>query len=124
MTLAQARRIAIAAQGLGGHGPSRQRPTASVDRRHIRRILQHTGLFQIDSVNVLARAHYLPTYSRLGPYDPSVLDAMAYRRRELFEYWGHEAALLPVDLQPLLRWRMKRAEAGLGMWKGVARIAA
>ncbi|HVZ88902.1 MAG TPA: crosslink repair DNA glycosylase YcaQ family protein, partial [Polyangia bacterium] len=47
-----------------------------------------------------------------------------YRRRELFEYWGHEAALLPVDLQPLLRWRMKRAEAGLGMWKGVARIAA
>ncbi|HVU60416.1 MAG TPA: crosslink repair DNA glycosylase YcaQ family protein [Mycobacteriales bacterium] len=124
VTLAQARRIAIAAQGLGGHGPSRQRPTASVDRRHIRRILQHTGLFQIDSVNVLARAHYLPTYSRLGPYDPSVLDGMAYRRRELFEYWGHEAALLPVDLQPLLRWRMKRAEAGLGMWKGVARIAA
>ncbi|HVW80440.1 MAG TPA: crosslink repair DNA glycosylase YcaQ family protein [Mycobacteriales bacterium] len=86
-------------------------------------MLQHTGLFQIDSVNVLARAHYLPAYSRLGPYDPAVLDGMAFRHRELFEYWGHEAAMLPVDLQPLLRWRMKRAEAGLGMWKGVARIA-
>jgi hypothetical protein len=86
-------------------------------------VLAHTSLFQIDSVNVLARAHYLPAYSRLGSYDPAVLDAMAYKHRELFEYWGHEAALLPVELQPLLRWRMKRAEAGLGMWKGVARIA-
>jgi hypothetical protein len=123
MALAQARRLAIAAQGLGGHGPSRQRPVIAADRRHLRRVLAHTSLFQIDSVNVLARAHYLPAYSRLGSYDPAVLDGMAYKHRELFEYWGHEAALLPVDLQPLLRWRMKRAEAGLGMWKGVARIA-
>ncbi|HEX3900517.1 MAG TPA: winged helix-turn-helix domain-containing protein [Mycobacteriales bacterium] len=122
LTIAQARRLAVAAQGLGGHGPSRQRPVAVADRRHLRRTLQHTSLFQIDSVNVLARAHYLPAYSRLGPYDPAVLDAMAYKHRELFEYWGHEAALLPVDLHPLLRWRMKRAEAGLGTWKGVARI--
>jgi hypothetical protein len=92
------------------------------DRRHLRQALQHTGLFQIDSVNVLARAHYLPAYSRLGPYDHTVIDGMAYKHRELFEYWGHEAALLPVALHPLLRWRMKRAEAGLGMWKGVTRI--
>jgi hypothetical protein len=123
LTISQARRLAVAAQGLGGHGPSRQRPVAAADRRHLRKVLAHTSLFQIDSVNVLARAHYLPAYSRLGSYDPAVLDGMAYKHRELFEYWGHEAALLPVELQPLLRWRMKRAEAGLGTWKGVARIA-
>ena len=123
LTAAQARRLAIAAQGLGGHGPSRQRPVDTADRRHLRRVLDHTALFQIDSVNVLARAHYLPAYSRLGKYDPKALDGMAYKHRELFEYWGHEAALMPVDLHPLLRWRMKRGEAGQGMWKGVARIA-
>ena len=123
LTAAQARRLAIAAQGLGGHGPSRQRPVDTADRRHLRRVLDHTALFQIDSVNVLARAHFLPAYSRPGKYDPKALDGMAYKHRELFEYWGHEAALMPVDLHPLLRWRMKRAEAGQGMWKGVARIA-
>ncbi|HVS68215.1 MAG TPA: winged helix-turn-helix domain-containing protein [Mycobacteriales bacterium] len=120
---AQARRLAVAAQGLGGHGPSRGRPVATADRRHLRRVLQHTALFQIDSVNVLARAHYLPAYSRLGRYDRDLLDDMAFRHRELFEYWGHEAALLPVDLHPLLRWRMKRAEAKIGTWSGVARLA-
>ena len=123
LTAAQARRLAIAAQGLGGHGPSRQRPAANVDRRHVRRVLQHTGLFQIDSVNVLARAHYLPAYSRLGSYDRDLLERMSFRKGELFEYWGHEATLMPFDLHPLLRWRMKRAEAGVGMWKGVSRIA-
>jgi uncharacterized protein YcaQ len=119
----QARRLAIAAQGLGGHGTSRQRPVGTADRRHVRRVLQHTGLFQIDSVNVLARAHYLPAYSRLGPYNRDLLERMSFRNGELFEYWGHEAALLPFDLHPLLRWRMKRAESGVGMWKGVSRIA-
>ena len=89
----------------------------------MRKALRHTGLFQIDSVNVLARAHYLPAYSRLGPYDVSVLDDLAFRHRELFEYWGHEAALLPVDLHPLFRWRMKRAEAGIGTWRHVADLA-
>ncbi|HVY09485.1 MAG TPA: crosslink repair DNA glycosylase YcaQ family protein [Mycobacteriales bacterium] len=123
LTGVQARRLAIAAQGLSGAGGSSKRPVASVDRRHLRRVLQHTGLFQIDSVNVLARAHYLPSYSRLGPYDVKTLDDMAFRHRELFEYWGHEAALLPVDLHPLLRWRMKRAEAGIGTWRHVAQLA-
>jgi uncharacterized protein YcaQ len=124
LNVAQARRLAIAAQGLGGHGPSQRRPVPTADRRHVRGVLQHTGLFQIDSVNVLARAHYLPAYSRLGPYDGALLERMSFRGGELFEYWGHEAALMPIDLQPLLRWRMKRAEAGLGTWKGVARIRA
>jgi hypothetical protein len=117
LTLSQARRLAIAAQGL-----AEARPLATPDRRHVRRVLRHTRLFQIDSVNVLARAHYLPAFSRLGSYPVSLVDRMAFRDRELFEYWGHEASLLPVDLHPLLRWRMRRAEA-YETWGGIARLA-
>ncbi len=62
----------------------------------------------MDSVNVFERAHYLPAFSRLGPYDRAMVDDLAYRKRELFEYWGHEASLLPVALHPLIRWRMER----------------
>ena len=70
---------------------------------------------QIDSVNVLVRAHYFPLFSRLGAYDRAALDAhMAARSKRFFEYRGHEASLLPVDLQPLLRWLMARAERGAG----------
>jgi uncharacterized protein YcaQ len=118
LTLGQARRLAIAAQGLTG-----PRPVPVPDRRHLRRVLRHTSLLQIDSVNVLTRAHYLPAYSRLGPYPTNVLDDMAFKHHELFEYWAHEASLVPVELHPLLRWRMKRAEAKIGTWGGVARIA-
>jgi uncharacterized protein len=118
LTAAAARRLAIVAQGLNA-----PRPLTTPDRRHLRRVLRHTSLLQIDSVNVLARAHYLPSFSRLGPYPTALLDRMAYRDHELFEYWGHEASLLPIDLHPLMRWRMHRAEAGLGTWQGVAKIA-
>jgi uncharacterized protein len=110
-SVAQARRLAIGAQGLSG-----ARPTVEPDRRHLRRVLKHTGLLQIDSVNVLARAHYLPAFSRLGPYDQTLVDRMAFKHRELFEYWGHEAALLPVELHPLMRWRMARWESRLMNW--------
>jgi hypothetical protein len=118
LTAAAARRLAIVAQGLNS-----PRPLTTPDRRHLRRVLRHTSLLQIDSVNVLARAHYLPSFSRLGPYPTGLVDRMAYRDHELFEYWGHEASLLPIDLHPLMRWRMDRASAGLGTWQGVARIA-
>jgi uncharacterized protein YcaQ len=118
LSVAQARRLAIGAQGLTG-----TRPSAEPDRRHLRRVLRHTGLFQIDSVNVLVRAHYLPAFSRLGRYDKTLVDRMAFTHHELFEYWGHEAALLPVELHPLMRWRMERAEKLLGGWGRMAKLA-
>src|SRR3954470_22823151 len=118
LSLRQARRLAIAAQGL--HRP--RRPVAA-DRRHLRQVLRNTGLLQIDSVNVLQRAHYLPVFSRIGDYSTLLLDRMAYRDHELFEYWGHEASLLPVELHPLLRWRMRRAEEKFETWGRMAQLA-
>jgi uncharacterized protein len=116
LSAAQARRMALAAQGFGDP-PGGREP----DGWALRRVLDRVGLIQIDSVNVLSRAHYLPLFSRLGPYDAELLDRAAHRApRKLFEYWGHEASLLPVATQPLLRWRMERA--GDDAWGGVRRI--
>jgi uncharacterized protein YcaQ len=88
------------------------------------RALERLALLQIDSVNVLVRSHYLPLFARLGAYDPTHLDAAAYGgpRRALFEYWGHQASLLPVAMHPLLRWRMARAEQGLGVYRSLAQL--
>ena len=117
LSLAQARRIAIAAQGL-----HRARPVRTPGRRHLRGLLDHTSVLQIDSVNVLQRAHYLPGWSRLGAYPTAALDRLTYRDRELFEYWGHEASLIPTSMQPLFRWRMRRAEEKFETWGGIARF--
>ena len=118
LSLAQARRLAIAAQGL-----HRRRRELTPDRRHLRGVVQHTGLLQIDSVNVLQRAHYLPAFSRIGPYPTDLVDHMAYKHHELFEYWGHEASLLPVAMHPLFRWRMRRAEEKFETWGRMAQLA-
>ena len=120
LSLPAARRIALAAQGF-----SQRRPSAAPDRRHLKRELARLGLLQIDSVSAVVRAHYMPLFSRLGAYPMSLLDdAMAGRRRLLFEYWAHEASLLPVETWPLMQWRMQRARNNTGIYKGLARWAA
>ena len=116
LSAAEARRLALAAQGL-----DRPRPTSAADGWALRRVFGRIGLVQIDSVNALIRAHYLPLFSRLGPYPIELLDRAAHRApRRLFEYWGHEASLLPVSAWPLLRWRMERAAHDA--WGGMRRI--
>jgi uncharacterized protein YcaQ len=112
LSLRQARRIALGAQGL-----ARPRPTGPVGERRLLALAGRLNLFQIDSVNVVSRAHYLPAFSRLGIYPTALLDRAAWGKpRRLFEYWAHEASLLPFDLHPLLRWRMARAERGEAGW--------
>ncbi len=116
LSAADARAIALAAQGLALPRPDR------VGRTQLRRTAEQLGVVQIDSVNVIVRSHYLPMWSRLGAYDTAAYDALAHRGpRALFEYWGHEASLLPVALQPLFRWRMARARDHA--WGGMRRIA-
>lgn len=119
LSLAEARRVALAAQGFAGRPLGRP-----VDARALRtRVFDRVGLLQIDSVNVVQRAHYLPAFSRLGPYDGEKLDRLSgHAPRKLFEYWGHEASLLPVELWPLMQWRMARAHDDA--WGGMRRIAA
>jgi uncharacterized protein YcaQ len=129
LSAGQARRAAIGAQGL-----ATARPKGRADVRHLRRALDAVGIVQLDSVNVFSRSHYMPLFSRLGPYPRETLDQLTVHQngqagrgrgrgdqRELFEYWGHEASLIPIDMQPLLRWRMARADDLA--WAGVARVA-
>ena len=114
LTRAAARRVAVAAQGF-----AEPRPAGPVTRAHLRRLVSRIQVLQLDSVSVSVRAHYAPIFSRLGPYDRTVLERAAWSHsarspRLLVEYWAHEAALMAVDDWPLLRWRMR--EYADGRW--------
>lgn len=105
----QVRRIALAAQGF-----DRPRPSGRIDIRHLRRVLRRLDLLQIDAVQTVERSQYLPIFSRLGPYRRELLDDAAYRRRELFEAWAHEASLVAIERWPALgtrrsHWSGRRA---------------
>lgn len=119
LSVDQARRIALAAQGL-----TRARPDGRIDQRHVRRVFDAVGVVQLDSVNVCERAHHMLMWARLGPHDRDLLDRYAYRRRPaaVFESWAHQASLVDVGHHRLLRWRMKEAEEGQ-VWKGLGRLA-
>jgi uncharacterized protein YcaQ len=121
LALAEARRIALAAQGFDN--PDR---AGTANWTRIAGAIRRMHLLQIDSVNVLCRSHYLPVYSRLGAYDQAALDARSFSngKRALFECWAHEASLLPLELHPLMRWRMERARAGQGIYGSMNRFAA
>jgi uncharacterized protein YcaQ len=113
VSLASARRIAVAAQGLAA-----PRPTGRIDSRHLRRVFDAVGVVQIDSVNVLVRSQELPLFARLGDH-PRDLIPRAVDRGEVYEYWCHAASLLPIDHHPLSRVRMRQAADGDRVWAGV-----
>ncbi len=117
LTAAQARRIALAAQGFG------QDRDRAVGAAQVRRELRRLGQFQIDSVNVCVRAHYMPTFARLGAYDRTLVDALTGATpRRGYEYWGHAACILDVELEPALRWRTQASRAK--PWKDAAALLA
>ncbi|MCU1760156.1 winged helix-turn-helix domain-containing protein [Pseudomonas sp. 14P_8.1_Bac3] len=119
-SIKQARRLALAAQGFNG-----RQPPATIKALQLNRLIERLGILQIDSVNALVRSHYLPLFSRLGNYSSDLLDQAAWssgRRRTLFEYWGHEASLLPLSMYPLMRWRMLRAARGEDIYQQLARF--
>src|SRR5215467_13685299 len=125
LSLSQARCLALTAQGFTA------KPARSVN--NLRKVAAQLNAFQIDSVNVLVRAHYVPAFARLGPYRREDLDRLAYIERELFEYWGHAACLMPISLYPLVRYRMHkhhertqqymRSDAGRYMARVYAEVA-
>ncbi|QSB24391.1 winged helix-turn-helix domain-containing protein [Curtobacterium sp. 24E2] len=121
LSAAEARRVALAAQGFG------RPPATEVSTRAVNAAFARLGLLQIDSVNVFERSHYLPLFARLGAYDRSTLDRLTLGRSGPYtEYWAHEAALIPRDDLRLFRWRMdalRERDAGPTRIDGVTRTA-
>ena len=113
----QARRIALDAQGFGHKDRS-----AAVNRGHLRRLVRRLHILQLDSVPVIIRTQYMPAFSRLGPYDPQLLDDVAYGNDECFEAFVHEASLVPVEDEPLFRFMKERARSG-ETWAGLVTLA-
>ncbi len=112
LSVVQARRIALAAQGF-----HERKPTGPMTRAQLKRLIARIQVLQLDSVSVAVRAHYAPVFSRLGGYDRDILDRAAWSHsarspRLLIEYWAHEAALMAVEDWPLLRWRMREYRDG------------
>jgi uncharacterized protein YcaQ len=111
LSTAQARRIALAAQGF------LDKRHAAPTMRTFSRTLERTGVLQVDSVNVLQRAHYMPLYSRMGAYDVELLRRAAEDRpRRIVEYWAHVQAFMPVDLWPVMQHRMASFRESRGKW--------
>lgn len=122
MSAAMARRAALAAQGLASPHTVTERGAST---RAVQKVIEKNRLLQIDSVSVLVRAHYAPVFSRVGKYDRAVIDTAAWtdttrRPRKLVEYWAHEAALIPVEDWPLMRWRTELYRDG--RWGGAKSV--
>ena len=106
LSIADARALALAAQGF-----DTPRPASKATQRHVNSLISRLGVIQIDSVNVLVRSQELPLFSRLGNHDRNAIPK-ATESKKIFEYWGHEAAHLPVEIHPLFRWKMEAARLG------------
>ena len=119
LSQAQARRMALTAQGFAEPRPGLQ--GKKVTRRHFKAVLDRLSAVQIDTVNVVARAHLLTFFARLGPFDQAALAAWLHDSGEAFEYWGHAASFLPVDLHPALRFKMAAAYDG-DAYSGLSRL--
>ncbi|MBX2884547.1 MAG: winged helix DNA-binding domain-containing protein [Granulosicoccus sp.] len=125
LTSRQARMLAIRSQGF------RQADDHCVPTgwRQMKSSLISMGALQIDAINTVIRSHYTPLYSRLGPYDRTILDKHLFAvnknpsKRSFFEYWGHECSVLPIELYPLFRWRMDDAKKGVGIYKQLQQMA-
>ena len=122
MSAAEARWVALAAQGMP-RGALRRRGTGRPTAKTVLELVRRQGLLQIDSVNVLVRAHEVPPFSRLGPYDRTILDRLVSRDRRLYEGWSHVASLLPVEYWPLHEWRRRLHDADWHRYWDAERLA-